>query len=262
MHVFRRLIIVGVFLKVLVGCGSGSSHVPEQDAGILAHPSTGFLGAGPGTGGQACSHDATLTGNCSPASPLHVVAGGGNSGTINNLGMFTGPSALGNATDSAIAGSITDSNAAGYKLVNLAATATVPTLIPNQLSATTGIGGTSGNVSLITSGVESLRFTLASHGLVGGSAPALSACGTGPACAANSTCTDAAGRIATGTANTGCTITFANTYTKIPACSCSCEVTLAICLCTPTAGAITFTLTANTSAFVDYICLGPTAGGT
>lgn len=53
-------------------------------------------------------------------------------------------------------------NAAGYRLAAVAASATVPTLLPNKASTTTGIGAqASGNVSIIAAATELARFTTA-----------------------------------------------------------------------------------------------------
>ena len=91
--------------------------------------------------------------------------------------------------------------------------------------------------------------------------PGLSACGGGATFAANSPASDAVGRIMTGTANTGCTITFANTYTKIPACWCMDETAAAnLVSCTPNATSLTFVMAANSSNLISYHCVGPTNG--
>lgn len=55
------------------------------------------------------------------------------------------------------AGTIETSNAAGPKLQDETSSASNPTLLPNKGSGSTGIGGASGNVSIIGSGAEKLR---------------------------------------------------------------------------------------------------------
>lgn len=62
-------------------------------------------------------------------------------------------------------GSIKNSSANGYQLLNQASSNTAPTIVPDQASATSGIGGTSGALSLITAGVS--RLLIDSSGNVG-----------------------------------------------------------------------------------------------
>lgn len=54
---------------------------------------------------------------------------------------------------------LTAANTSGYRLVNTTASSTVPTLIPNQTSTSTGFGAqASGNISAVVSSVEQARF--------------------------------------------------------------------------------------------------------
>lgn len=56
-------------------------------------------------------------------------------------------------------GSLVATSASGFEALNQAATATVPTLMPNRASLTTGLGAqASGNMSLIAGGVEIMRM--------------------------------------------------------------------------------------------------------
>src|SRR3990167_5129866 len=55
-------------------------------------------------------------------------------------------------------------NANGPLIANVASSATNPTFRPDRASPTAGIGGTSGDVSIITSGVERLNFDTAGGG--------------------------------------------------------------------------------------------------
>jgi hypothetical protein len=55
---------------------------------------------------------------------------------------------------------LNDTNASGWQLTTGAASATVPTIVPNRASATTGIGAqASGNISVIITGTETFRFS-------------------------------------------------------------------------------------------------------
>ena len=57
-------------------------------------------------------------------------------------------------------GHILNDTASSWSLRNIAASSTVPTLVPHKSSTTTGIGAqASGNISLIASGAESVRVT-------------------------------------------------------------------------------------------------------
>lgn len=75
-------------------------------------------------------------------------------------GAAIGTDALGVTGTATISGSVSSSNAAGWRLVSGAASATAPTVVPNLASPTTGIGAqAAGNISLIVGGAESWRFT-------------------------------------------------------------------------------------------------------
>jgi len=66
-------------------------------------------------------------------------------------------------------GGLTATNAAGPLVRDVAATSTVPTLIPNKASTTSGIGAqASGNVSIIAGGTEIARVTSTEVTLIGG----------------------------------------------------------------------------------------------
>ena len=83
-------------------------------------------------------------------------------------------------------------------------------------------------------------------------APALTACGTGPAV----TGTDAAGTVTVGSAATGCTITFAAAYASAPHCSVSSRAGAAFSY-NVSANAITITsIGALSSTAVDFTCIG------
>ena len=128
-----------------------------------------------------------------------------------------------------------------------------------------GTGGTGGVKFWNGAGTSVLQWWLNSNGheMTGGATPSsFSGCGGGtPACAANSPCTDKAARINTGSANTGCVVNLATTYTKIPACLCMDEtLSSRLVSCTPAAASITFVLSANSNDVISYQCTGPTNG--
>jgi hypothetical protein len=79
-------------------------------------------------------------------------------------GIFNGQ--IGANLGISLGATLTGANANSASIVgNAAASTTVPTLIPDRSSATTGIGASSsGNISVIVGGVESLRF-LSSNGI-------------------------------------------------------------------------------------------------
>lgn len=71
-------------------------------------------------------------------------------GTLTLQGTATGNISL--------ARTVTAGNAAAFQLTNSVASATVPTLVPNRTSATTGIGAqAAGNISFVVAGVEIAR---------------------------------------------------------------------------------------------------------
>ena len=116
------------------------------------------------------------------------------------------------------------SNAAWVGL-NYASGATTPTLVPNQASTATGIGGTTGNLSLIAGSVEvvhisSIGATFNKDILTSGTTPTVTTCGGGsPTIAAGST--DTAGKVTEGTGSISCTVTFASVKANAPFCTAS-----------------------------------------
>lgn len=86
--------------------------------------------------------------------------------------------------------------------------------------------------------------------------PTLSSCGTGPTMGAGAS--NSHGRITAGATATGCTITFANAYSSVPACIIENEtgsITNTFSY-TVTASAITVTETALGGDIMDYMCMG------
>ncbi len=101
--------------------------------------------------------------------------------------------------------------------------------------------------------ISSASFTFSGGGHInvsGGTAPTLSSCGTSPTIHGS----DNAGRITTGTTNTGCTVTFASTFTNVPACICSTENVDSTFKCVPTATTLTITYASNSNNIFDYTC--------
>lgn len=91
-----------------------------------------------------------------------------------------------------------------------------------------------------------------------GSGPTLSSCGTSPSLSTNAT--DFAGVVTTGTVTTGCTITFANSYTSTPTCWVS-DLTGVRTGMGVTVSAINIVVTGNTvSDKLFYGCFGQTGG--
>lgn len=178
-------------------------------------------------------------------------------------------------TSTSIAGlvSISANTTGGYRLPNIAASATVPSFNPNSGDITTGIGELStGNMSFIstatevarvtsTSLVAILKFSANAHVLTTGTALTvsnLSCNGTGtPAVATNST--DVAGTITENTLATSCTLTFAATYTNAPFCQCSpTSGTPFLVGCTSTATTLVFNNASATGDVITYTCVAPT----
>lgn len=79
-----------------------------------------------------------------------------------NMSFIVGGTEIGRASTSQWTNMATEtsSNTSGWSLVSAAASSTVPTIIPNRGSATSGIGAdVVGDVSVISFGAEQLRFT-------------------------------------------------------------------------------------------------------
>ena len=115
-------------------------------------------------------------------------------------------------------------------------------------TAPAGVSGTAVNALATVLTLDSAR-----HFISGGSAPALSVCGTTPAISG----TDTAGKITIGTgATTSCTATFNKAYTNAPACTIAGDNSAVTYAATTTTTALTITSSANmASDVVSYICL-------
>jgi hypothetical protein len=147
------------------------------------------------------------------------LAGAGAFGT-GNLSVVTGTSA--NATQysgNAIFGS-GSAGSAGSGNVNLLSGGSStggPTGTITIITGNAG-GGASGDISLVVGTATTTRGVIKTNGHIRtqGTAPVVSACGTGPSVAGN----DVAGRVTIGTGGvaTSCTVTFNQAFTTAPAC--------------------------------------------
>lgn len=151
-----------------------------------------------------------------------------------------------------INGVIYSSNSNSSQLSNSAASSTVPTLIPNRSSSTTGWGSqASGNISGIISAVERTRFT--DEGIMPVQATAPTCTGTGtPTITTGST--DQAGQCTAGTTATSVVITFNRTHTNAPFCVVTSQTATAAISYTVSTTAITVTQVATSGNLIDYIC--------
>lgn len=123
---------------------------------------------------------------------------------------------------------------------------------------TTGVIGDNGlGPTSLVNGTNSLLLDTANHLRTTGSVPTLSSCGTSPTISG----TDVAGQVTMGTATpTGCTITFATTYTNAPYCTVTWQTNLASMTYTVSASAITLTQTGTSSNKVNYNCIAQSGG--
>lgn len=128
---------------------------------------------------------------------------------------------------------------------------------PSTVAATTGAFsstlGVTGAATFSSTTAHTGLATFSGHIAGGGTAPALTACGTSPSISG----TDLAGTVTMGTGTpTGCVITFNVTYGTAPHCAVTWRATpLASQSYTISATAITLTQTATDSNLVDYVCV-------
>lgn len=148
---------------------SGTGNVVRVTSPTLVTP---IIGAATGTslalGGATIGSNAlNATGNITASGNI---SGGAliPTGTATPaLGLFaTGGGSLRFATSSTLqwvmgltTGNFTAANASGPGMQQVAATASIPTIWPNETNTTTGIGAQGNNVSMIQAGVEIGRFT-------------------------------------------------------------------------------------------------------
>ena len=134
-----------VFIR---GGTAGSGTGPGGDVEIIASNSGGASGTGGAisiTGGNATGSDDGGDITITPGSG----AGGGSDGVVSVVGTIEG------------------SNAAAWTLLDEAATASNPTVIPNKADPDTGIGWESADaLSLVSGGVEAIRFAEASSAII------------------------------------------------------------------------------------------------
>ena len=139
------------------GTGSAALGMADGAAAIVAPAGTGRLRYNNGS----AQWEASVNGGAYVpfATGTSGVFGGG---TAQNVTMWTGANTAGNLSGSAIyAGDLVGSVGSAAEVRGATvASSTVPTLIPNAGSNTTGFGAqAAGNISLITSGTELMRFT-------------------------------------------------------------------------------------------------------
>lgn len=139
---------IGVQGTVSSGSGTVGSFTGKDAEGVLGSISGAVGSAGAAGVVGTAAHITSSTGN------TYGVYGRSRAGDANSWGVYSdGPFGF-NATQ-------IGSTASSAEIIgNAAASATVPTLIPNQSSTTTGIGAqASGNLSIIVGGTEEARST-------------------------------------------------------------------------------------------------------
>jgi trimeric autotransporter adhesin len=112
------------------------------------------------------------------------------------------------------------------------------------------INDSSGNLTSSTS----IKPGANNHSSYGGSAPALSACGTSPSIDANAT--DSSGTVTVGSVATSCTITFANAYSTFNHCKITSQSAVSGIAYSYTKTAITIAASVLGGDLVDYVCDG------
>lgn len=112
------------------------------------------------------------------------------------------------------------------------------------------INDSSGNLTSSTS----IKPGINSHYSYGGSAPALSACGTSPSIDGNAT--DSSGTVTVGSVATGCVITFANAYTTFNHCRITSQSSISGLAYAYSKSAITISASVLGGDLIDYSCDG------
>lgn len=187
---------------------------------------------------------------------LNVVNSAGAGTTNRNLPLSTtfnaGASMTGGLILLSQAGPVIINQGGTNKTTNQAIKITSPTAIAFTNYTTAGIivNDTSGNLTSSTS----LKPGTNNHFSYGGSAPAVSACGTSPAIDANAT--DSSGTVTVGSVATSCTVTFANAYTSFNHCRITSQSAISGLAYTYTKTAITVTASVLGGDAFDYSCDG------
>lgn len=140
------------------------------------------------------------------------------------------------------------------------------------ITAGTSVGGTAGKIQLVngtvftTAGLvandssgnlsssTSLKPGTNNHFSYGGSAPAVSSCGSGAAIDGNAT--DSSGTVTVGSVATSCTVTFANAYSTFNHCRVTSQSAISGLAYTYTKSAITVTASVLGGDAFDYSCDG------
>ncbi len=129
----------------------------------------------------------------------------------------------------------------------------ISTMITSYNAQITFVGGAVASGGVTVSGSNLVLSTATGVvSTVGGTAPTLSSCGGSPTVQGS----DIAGRVTTGTTNTGCVVTFAATYTNPPSCVVMQENTTdSTFKYSLSATAITVTYASNSNNVFDYHCI-------
>ena len=152
----------------IISASNGNIPITPNGSGIviidgLCHP------IADGSAGQLLCTDGSAALKFATATAGVTLAGS----TNNTIATVTGANALAgeanltfDGTTLAVTGALTMANAAGPTIVNEAATATNPTLIPNKAEVDTGYGWAAADtLTVITGGVERMRID--DEGIIG-----------------------------------------------------------------------------------------------
>lgn len=173
---------------------------------------------------------------------------------VNNTLQIGSPDANPPVAQTFRAQSATGSNIAGATPLNIIASLSTGSGISGDACIQTG--GTGAGAAVQNTATNGLCVKGVSQHVLfgGGSAPAVSACGTGSPSVIG---TDNAGVITTGTGETSCTLTFKTAFAATPVCTVS-DQTAAVNLTsfTSSATALVFTTAVNTGNLINYICNG------
>lgn len=110
------------------------------------------------------------------------------------------------------------------------------------------------NSSGVLASSTSLKLGVNNHYSYGGSAPAVSSCGSGAAIDANAT--DSSGTVTVGSIATSCTITFANAYSAFNHCKVTSQSSISGLAYVYTKTAITISASVLGADLIDYVCDG------
>lgn len=192
--------------------------------------------------------------NATSSSTGAVVISGGGTGGLGVAGNIHGGGYIQPGTGSFFSAS----NGRFYNNTSLGLVITAHGGSTNDITITGRGGATIGGVASNANDWYWGDGTTNSHVRAGGSAPALTSCGTSPAISGS----DISGEVTMGTGSpTGCVITFNRAYTSAPYCAVTWQATpLASQSYAVSNTAITLTQTATSSNKVNYYCLARSGG--